>query len=68
MIGCFTLFQRWHQESGSAFSVHRARDHSGRVDGFDARVEDQEFEVLSIADDAKDRYPMLNLRVFKVGS
>ena len=68
MIGYFTLFQRWRQESGPASSVHHARDHSGRVNGFDARVEDQEFEVLSIADDSKNRYPMLNLRVYIVGS
>jgi hypothetical protein len=68
MIGYFTLFQRWHQAFGPASSVYRARDHSGRVNRFDARVEDQEFEALSIADDSKNRYPMLHLRVYIVGS
>jgi hypothetical protein len=63
IISYFTPFQRWCQEVGTVFEVHHACDHSGRVNGLDAGIVDQEFELLSIAEDSKDRHPMLALRV-----
>src|SRR5437764_10335006 len=57
------FFHRQHIELRLAWPLYQAHGDPGRVDGLAARIIDHELKCLSVAEDRKNRHPMLDFQV-----